>query len=140
MNQREMVKQLWREAGLYDSKKSNLQAFLKHFDEHPEKCWDVYAELIRQDYEDIFNYITTPLQNSEDQLLRLNIIRRMDPKKRRELNQLKSMMSKSDLQKDELLMMAIANLEHKSLIKELNKRTDLTSKLRRTIESNTITK
>lgn len=134
MHIRDLAKQKWREAGLYDSRKAKVRAFLKHVDDHPDKCWDEWVQEFRDHYYDLFKDLIPPLLYTDDKLLRLTLIRKADLRKRRELNLLKKFVREADPVKDEPELSVIAKLSHKGLTAELAKRTDLTSKVRRAIQ------
>jgi hypothetical protein len=130
----ELVKQTWREAGLYSSRKVKVRSFLKYFDAHPNKGWDDYIEVFRKDYYDVFNDLIPPLLKSDDKLLRLTLIRKANLKNRKELNVLKKLLRECNPIQDKLELIEIAELQHRGLMAEFGKRKDLPSEVRRLVE------
>lgn len=75
---RDLVKNLWAQAGLYERKDARLQSFLKAVDSFPMECWDDFSSRFRQDYYDLFDQLIPPLAASHDQLLRVLLVRMAD--------------------------------------------------------------
>ncbi len=134
MHIRELVKQKWREAGLYTSRKAKIRAFLKYFDQNPTECWDTYIQALRDNYYAVFNDLILPLLDTDDKLLRLTIIRKADLRRRKELNLLRKLARECDPVPDKLELLAIAKLEHKGLSAELRKRQKLPSEVCKVLE------
>lgn len=79
MYQRDLVRKAWADAGLYDTKDIKLQQFLKHVEETPLDCWPELVELVRTQYPEYLDRLVTPIWNTGDKLLRLNLIRNAEP-------------------------------------------------------------
>lgn len=134
MHIRDLAKQRWREAGLYDSKKAKLRAFLKYVDHHPEQCLDEYEKEFRENYYDLFDDLIPPLFDTDDKLLRILLINRIDVKKRKERNLLKEFVKTANAIEDERELIAIAKRQHKGLAEELLKRREISNKVRRAVK------
>jgi len=125
MHIRELVKRTWQDAGLYKTRNQKLQTFLKYFDEHPELCWDDLIQEFRTHHYDLFDDLIPPLLKVNDKLLRLTLIRKADLKRSQELNLLNQFVKQASPLNDELELAAIAQRQHKTLVDELRKRSDL---------------
>jgi len=75
MHQRDLVRKVWAEAGLYATKDAKLRQFLKHVDDTPLDCWPELVEFVRTQYPEYLDRLVTPIWNAGDKLLRLNLIR-----------------------------------------------------------------
>jgi hypothetical protein len=128
------MRKLWREAGLYASRKAGVQAFLAHLDEQPNLSWEEGVQEFRAHHYEVFSDVVPPLMASNDKLLRLALIRSADPAQRKELNLLKKFIQESDPMQDEPELSAILELGHDGLTDEIRQRNDLTSGLRRRVQ------
>ncbi len=131
---RALVREIWQSAGLYESKKAKVKAFLNYFDTHPEDCWDECVATLRKLHYPVFNDIVPPLLKTDDKLLRLNLIQRMNGKNRRELGLLKSFIQETDALRDEVELVAMTKLGNKELMEEIRKRPNLTGNLKQLIQ------
>lgn len=132
---RELVIEVWQKSGLYRSRKAKVKDFLKYMDKFPEHCWDECEATFREKYYDIFNDIVAPLLKTDDKLLRLNLIRRLQVKKRRELNLLKTFVQAADSQKDEAELVEVAKLGHKGIVEEIRNHPKLTGKVQQLVQA-----
>ena len=126
-----LMRKLWREAGLYNSRKAGVQAFLTFIDAHPDMEWDAGVQAFRMHHYAVLGDIVPPLLASSDKLLRLSLIRSAKPAQRKEFNLLKKFIQDADPMRDEAELLAILELDHKGLSDEIRQRNDLTSTLRR---------
>jgi hypothetical protein len=129
------MRKLWREAGLYNSRKAGVQAFLARLDEQPNLSWEEGVQEFRAHHYDTFGDIVPPLMASDDKLLHLALIRSADPKQRKELNLLKTFVQEANPAQDEPELSAILDLNHPGLADEIRRRTDLTSGLRSRVQA-----
>ena len=128
------MRKIWRNAGLYDSRKAGVRQFLAFVDAQPKLDWEQGLEGFRQEHYAVLNEVVPPLLKSNDKLLRILLIRHADLKNRRELNLLKQLARDADPVRDQPELLAIAKRGHKGLSNEIRKRADLTSKLRSIVD------
>jgi hypothetical protein len=76
---RSIVKQAWLEAGLYDSKDARLQSFLQHFEQTIHGCWPDLWPMVRESYPEHKEQLLTPIWDTGEKMLRLNVIRALSP-------------------------------------------------------------
>ncbi len=76
---RYIVKQAWLEAGLYDSKDPKLQSFLQYFERTIHACWPDLWPMIRESYSEHKEQLLTPIWDTGEKMLRLNVIRALAP-------------------------------------------------------------
>lgn len=76
---RYIVKQAWSRAGLYDSKDPKLQRFLQHFERTIHGCWPDLWPLVQESYAEYKEQLLTPIWDTGEKLLRLNVIRVLAP-------------------------------------------------------------
>jgi hypothetical protein len=125
------MQKIWREVGLYESRKAGVQAFLREIAEQPAPDWESGVQAFRTHHYAVLGDIVPPLLASTDKLLRLSLIRAADVKQRKELNLLKKFIETAQPAHDELELLAILKLGHARLNDTIRQRTDLTSPLRR---------
>jgi hypothetical protein len=109
MHLRDLVKQRWAQAGLYDRKDAHLRSFLKHIDSTPLECWDDYVVIFRRQYYDLFDQLIPPLISADDKLLRIALIRQADVTQPKELEALKAFVRAADPARDRPELTAILN-------------------------------
>ena len=107
MHQKDLVKQLWQAAGLYQSRDAKLQEFLRRIDD-PRECWPELVDACRRNYPEYIKQLVDPLVNAGDKLLRLNLIHAADVQKETEVELLRSYVKRSDPQADEIELRAVA--------------------------------
>ena len=131
---RDLAKRKWREAGLYRSKKSSVRSFLKYIEDNPLDCWDEAIKVFRKRFYDAFDDLVPPLLDTDDKLMRLIVIRRLNVNKRKELDVLKRLAKELDAQDDVLELKAVALVRNKSVLSVLKSRKDLSMEVRHIIE------
>jgi hypothetical protein len=129
-----LIRKLWREAGLYTSRKAGVQAFLTYVTEHPNLTWEEGVQEFRAHHYDVFNDVVPPLLASTDKLLRLALIRSSDSTRRKELNLLRKFIQETNPVQDEPELLAILELGHQRLADEIRHRTNLTSAVRSRVQ------
>ena len=82
----------------------------------------------------LFHDLVPPLLATDDKQLRFLLFKKLDVKKRKELNFLKGFVKEANAVKNERELLVIAKIEHKGLANELGKREDLTGKVRRVLQ------
>lgn len=126
MFQRILILQKWEEAGLKNSKKKKVRDFIQFVEKNPQLGWVTCAKKFHKDYYDVFDDLIPPIMEIDDNLILLNLIDCCDPKKRRkELNLLKDLVTKTDPQKMQPSLEAVAKLKIPSLSKALRKKPNL---------------
>jgi hypothetical protein len=94
MHQRAAAKAAWQAAGLYQDAK--LTGFLDAFEGCQADCWPALAAQVRDRYARQKRKIAAALWDSGDKLLRLNLIRTLDPGVPDELNLMKRYLRSCD--------------------------------------------
>jgi hypothetical protein len=135
MHQKDLARQAWRDAGLYRSRDQKMRAFLEHFDDSPPDCWADVVETVRGDYPDLKAKLATPLWNTGDKVLRLNILRHADPTLPDELALLKKFTTKLDPDGDAPEIHTIARSDNPELLGRLARKRGLPAGLAATIEA-----
>jgi hypothetical protein len=100
MHQKDLARQAWQDAGLYRSRSEPLQAFLRRFEESAPDCWPDLVEEVRTRYPELKSKLATPLWDTGDKLLRLNLLRLADPDQQDETALLKRFTGKLDPVRD----------------------------------------
>lgn len=135
MHQKDLARQAWRDAGLYRSRDQKLREFLEYFDQAPPDCWDEVVEKLRSDYPELKAKLTTPLWNTREKVLRLNILRRADPQLPDELELLKKLTTKLDPAGDVPEIHIVARSDSPELLRRLARKRGLPAGLVATIRA-----
>jgi hypothetical protein len=88
MHQRAAAEAAWQAAGLY--RDARLRPFFDAFDQCQADCWPALAARVRDGYPRYKRRLAAPLWASGDKLLRLNLIRTLNPDLPDELNLMKT--------------------------------------------------
>jgi hypothetical protein len=134
MYQRERVKQAWEDAGLYRSRNRTVRAFLQHVDRQPEECWPELAERLRTDFPGIIQEIALPIWKTGDKLLRLNLIRMVDPERREEEELAVRVVKAMDPQTDEPELRAILHTASPPVLDQVARQKELPPALKSLME------
>jgi len=129
MFQRNVAKQRWVAAKLYQAPDAHLKAFLDYADTNPAACWDDLAAQFRKDYYDLFDRIVPPLAASSDRALRVQLFVHLDPKQPKELALMRDFIRSADPAADQPELRAIASLKDSAVQKELASRPGVASML-----------
>ncbi len=78
MHQRSAARAAWEAAGIYEKPDPRLRRFFAAFATSAGECWPTLVALARADYANYKVTLASPLWNSGDKLLRLNLIRAAD--------------------------------------------------------------
>jgi hypothetical protein len=128
MHQKNLVKQAWQAAGLYQSKDAKLQQFLKLID-GPLACWPELVDECRRNYAKYKTRLAQPIINTGDTLLRLNLVRVIDAQYDDEVQLLRTLIQQSDPQKDEPELKAVALKNVPALTKAIAAKPGLSKEL-----------
>ncbi len=116
MFQRLMIQKKWEELNLNKSGKKKVRDFIEFVEKNPKKGWKNWADKITGDYYDVFNDLIPPLMNIDSNIINLNLIAHLDPKKYSKVkNLLKEFIKDADPQKMQPTLEAIAKLKIPSL-------------------------
>lgn len=130
MYQKAAAKAAWTAAGLYKSKDAKLRDFLKHVETEEQDCWSKLAKRLRANAPEIFGQIVAPLWDSGDKLLRVNIVRHLDPSRKDEHDLLTKLSRRLDPRSDAPELAAIAQSGITAAIEHLVKRNDVPEPIR----------
>jgi len=131
MFQKILILKKWEEAGLKQSRKKKVRDFIKFVEKNPKLGWEACVKEFNKKYTDVFNDLIPPLLTTNDNLIILNMLRFMEPRKRRkELNLLKNFAKTADTQKLQPSLETVAKLKIPSVNKVLQARTDLPPRVR----------
>jgi hypothetical protein len=83
MQQRSLVKQAWTDADLYSN--TQLQPFLAQFEAGAIGCWSELSQEVRDRYADYKEQMLTPIWDVGNKILRLNLIRALNPEREDEV-------------------------------------------------------
>jgi len=123
MYQKDLVRNAWKSAGLYDENDPKLQQFLQLLDD-PAQCWSELIETCRRNYAAYKAKLVQPILDSRDRLVHLMVIRAADGAD--ELALLEQYISGSDPTRDEVELKTIALKNVPRLNRALAKKPDLT--------------
>jgi hypothetical protein len=123
MYQKDLVRDAWKTAGLYDENDAKLQQFLQLLDD-PAQCWSELIVTCRRNFADYKAKLVQPIMSSSDTLVHLMVIRAADGAD--ELALLEQYISGSDPTRDEVELKTIAVKNVPRLNRALAKKPDLT--------------
>jgi hypothetical protein len=123
MYQKDLVRNAWKSAGLYDQNDAKLQQFLQLLDD-PAQCWSELIVTCRRNFADYKAKLVQPLMDSSDTLVHLMVIRAADGAD--ELALLEQYISGSDPTRDEVELKTIALKNVPRLNRALAKKPNLT--------------
>jgi hypothetical protein len=130
MYQKEAAKAAWMAAGLYRSRDPKLRDFLKHVETDEQDCWSKLAKRLRTNSPELLEQIVTPLWNSGDKLLRVNIVHYLDPSRKDEHDLLDKLSRRLDPHVDAPELAAIARSGTTAAIEHLVARNDVPEPIR----------
>ncbi len=129
MHQKDLIRNAWKAAGLYDEKDSRLMQFLKLLDE-PAQCWPGMIDACRRNYAAYKAKVVQPILGTADKLVHLSLIRAALPTSDDEIELLQSYVTSSDPVRDEIELKAIALKNVPALNEALRKKANLTPEVR----------
>ena len=130
MHQRAAAKAAWTAAGLYRSHDPKLRDFLKRVETEPGDCWPALADRLRAHAPELLAQLVEPLWKSGDKLLRINVIRFLDPARKDEHDLLDKLARKLDARDDAAELAAIARSSTTAALEHLAKRKDVAEPIR----------
>jgi len=130
MYQKEAAKAAWTAAGLYRSRDPKLRDFLKHVESDERDCWATLAKRLRANAPELIEQIVSPLWATGDKLLRVNIVRHLDPTSQDEQELLDKLSRRLDPHADAPELAAIARSSTTAAIEHLLKRNDVPEPIR----------
>ena len=120
MMQRILILKKWEQIKLEKSGKKKVRDFIEFVKNNPKKGWNNWSKKITGDYYDAFNDLIPPLMNIGSNIINLNLIAHLDPKKYNKVkNLLEEFIKDADPQKMRSTLEAIAKLKIISLNKAL---------------------
>lgn len=123
MYQKEAAKAAWTAAGHYASRDPDMIAFLEQVDGALE-CWKTLGALIRTKYPQLLEAIVLPLWQTGDKLLRVNIMRHLDPARAEESALALKFARRLDAADDRPELAEVARSRMTAAIMHLSKRKD----------------
>jgi hypothetical protein len=117
---KDLVKQAWKDAGLYNSPSPGLKAFLDYFDSAGETdCWPEFAREIRARCPADKERLLLPAFDTGDRMLRLNVIDNLDANLPDERKILQELASRCDPEKDTFALQMIVHKDHPDLLESV---------------------
>lgn len=110
MNQRRLVLQALRDAGLHESADPRVREFVGLLREHSELCWTDLVGRFRTEYYDIYDAVIPALEASSDPLIRNMLIRHADPERPKERQMLTQLARATDFEQDSLAAEQLSGL------------------------------
>ncbi len=135
MHQRETAKAAWTAAGVYQNADARLRQFLTAFEQCPADCWPALTGQVRDAYPRYKKRLASALWASGDKLLRLNLIRSLDPSRPDELNLMKTYLRSCDPATDIPEIGAFFESGHPAVVAQLAKIPALPAGLRQAIDA-----
>ncbi len=123
MYQKDLIRNAWKSAGLYDENDAKLQQFLQLLDD-PAQCWSELIATCRQSYADYKAKLVPPIMETPDTMVHLILIRAVDGPD--ELALLEQYISATDPARDEVELKTIALKNVPRLNRALAKKPGLT--------------
>jgi hypothetical protein len=130
MYQKAAAKAVWTAAGLYRSRDPKLRDFLRHFETEEQNCWAKLGKHLRAQAPELLEQVVAPLWDSGDKLLRVNIIRHLDPARKDEHALLDKLSRRLDARADAPELAAIARSSTTAAIERLAARNDVAEPIR----------
>jgi hypothetical protein len=78
MYQKALIQQAWAKAGLNGTDDPKLAEFIKRVNRAEGDCWRQLALEVRENYPEYKERLVTPIWQTGDPLLRLNLVRALD--------------------------------------------------------------
>ncbi len=121
MHQRAAAKAAWQAAGLYED--ARLRAFFDAFEQCQEDCWAALSARVRDQNARHKRRLAAPLWASGDKLLRLNLIRTLNPVLPDELTLMKTYLRGCDPATDVPEITAFIESGHPIIVAAAQKKT-----------------
>jgi len=126
MHQKFLIYKKWEEMGIVSSHDPRLAEFLSFFMKHPNLDWDAFGKLLHSKFKDLFDALVPPLLEIDDELISLNIVKRLESKKtKKERALVQSFIANKKLQRVAPALEAIARMNDSVFDRALRKRPNL---------------
>ncbi|GHO83205.1 hypothetical protein [Dictyobacter formicarum] len=110
---RQMVRQAWLEAGLYNLNDPRLQSFLQHFEHTIHGCWPDLCPLVRERYAEYKEQLLTPIWDTGQKMLRLSVIQSLAPDHNDELEIFQRIIQRPDVNGNPWELEALMRVAHR---------------------------
>jgi hypothetical protein len=127
MHQKVLALQAWRETGLDRHEDPKIQAFFKLVQASSGACWPDLVKECRNHLPDQKRLLAIPVWKTGDKLLRVNLLRFLDPAHKDELMFLLELVRHCDATKDGPELRAVVEKRHKQLLHEVERKTGLSN-------------
>jgi hypothetical protein len=132
MYQKDLIRSVWKSAGLYDENDSKLQQFLKSLDD-PNQCWKEMTDACRSSFASYKAKLVQPILDSGDKLTHLIVIRTASESNDDEMALIERYIASSDPKRDQVELRAVALKNIPRLSEALRKKPNLTREVRDTM-------
>jgi hypothetical protein len=129
MYQKDLIRNAWKAAGLYDENDSKLQQFLQMLDD-PTQCWKELTDACRRSYAAYKAKLVQPIAGTGDKLVHLLLIRTAAESNDDEMVLLEQYIASSDPVRDQVELKAVALKNIPRLNEALAKKPNLTQEVR----------
>jgi len=132
MYQKDLIRSVWKSAGLYDENDSKLQQFLKLL-EDPNQCWKEMTDTCRRSFASYKAKLVQPILDSGDKLTHLVLIRSVSEANDDEMALIEGYVAKSDPKRDHVELRAVALRNIPRLTAALKQKPHLSKEVRDTM-------
>lgn len=122
MLQKKTIWKAFKEAGVLDSTNENTQKLVKHIKLDKDHCWRDFSDDFRKNFYDCFDEIVPPLLEIDDPLIRLALVKYLDPSKPKEKEALARIAKSVNPEIDEVSVKYLARSNEASVTKELKRK------------------
>lgn len=136
MHQRELARTAWRDAGLYSMVDRSMGMFLNRFEKEGAWCWKELADFVRTTCPQYKATLAVPLWETEDPLLRKNLLDIIDLTQRDERLLVERMLGTSDPRRRPRELLDVIRLEDPRLLDLISRQPDLPPVLRDVVSVN----
>jgi len=132
MYQKDLIRNVWKSAGLYDENDSKLQQFLKLLDD-PNQCWKEMTDTCRRSFASYKAKLVQPILDSGDKLTHLILIRSASESNDDEMALIEGYVASSDPKRDVVELRAVALRNIPRLTDALRQKPNLAQEVRDTV-------
>jgi len=132
MYQKDLIRSIWKSAGLYDENDSKLQQFLKLLDD-PNQCWKEMTDTCRRSFASYKAKLVQPILDSGDKLTHLILIRSASESNDDEMALIEGYVASSDPKRDVVELRAVALRNIPRLTDALRQKPNLAQEVRDTV-------
>lgn len=105
---RDLVRQTWADAGVYDIPDARLQRFLQYVEAQRVECWPQIAATFRRQFPDYARVLVPPLVEVEDRALRIHLIASVDRNNKDDMALLREAVARADPEQHRFELDALA--------------------------------